>query len=269
MESVHPNGLPVTEGAVAAPLVPLGQIAARFAADPGATLGVSDVHGDVERLEKLLRTLGVTDASGERIPGRGRVIQLGDLVDGRRAGDYDALVLGQRVFDAIVIGNHEAALLGGPTFDGMLMAKPEIRDGLRSMARRGQLVVAERAGDVLLSHAGVSAGHGLASDPAQVVSALEDPFYEFCGRESEQDPLLFAIDPRRGGAGARGGVLWQDWASLLTDPAPGYRQLVGHSRVGAPEQDPDGRIVCLDPAGAGLGVALIGADGRLDLASDA
>lgn len=268
MSASHPNGIPVTPGAVAAPLVPLDEIAERFAADPDATLTVSDVHGDADGLTSLLRRLGVIDAAGERRTGGGRLIQLGDLVDGRRPGDLDALMLGRRIFDEVVIGNHEAALMGGPAFDGLVMVRPELSDELWRMARGGQLVIGAHAGDVLLTHAGVATGHELPGAPEAVVAALEDPFYEFCGR-GERDPLLFAVDPRRGGTGGpgrRGGVLWQDWASLLEQPAPGYRQVVGHSRVGGPEQDPEGRIVCLDPNGPGLGVALIAGDGGVAIA---
>lgn len=225
---------------------------------------VSDVHGDVDALRSLLGEVGAIDASGARVPGRGRLIQAGDLVDGRSPHDYDALVFGERIFDSVVVGNHEAALLGGPRFNGLVMIAPEVTEVLWRMARRGQLVVAAHAGDVLVSHAGISADHGLPDDPAEVVAALEDPFYAFCGRTADQDPILFAIDPRRGGApGRAGGVLWQDWASLLECPAGGYRQIVGHSRVAAPEQLPGGSVICLDPDGDALGVALIAGDGEL------
>lgn len=259
----------VRPGAVAVPLHPLSELAELLDEHPEAVVSISDVHGFPDSLRRALDQLRLVDANGRRNWRRGFVVQLGDLVDGRRQGnDYDTLMLGVSTCDLIIFGNHEAALVDGPRFGGQPdFIPPEVSHTLRLLAHENKMVAAFASQDVLYTHAGVPTrrvGHKL---PASAAARLNSRQRDFHGRSSDQDPALFACEPRRGGLDPYGGCLWRDWSALLDDPAP-YRQVVGHTPLGRVESDPDGRVFCTDLGGPRVGVSLLLPDGRLLFGSD-
>lgn len=252
----------VTPGAVAMPCNSVPRLAQLIAENPDADVLIGDVHGRVDPLTSLLRALDLVDDDLSRRPRPGRLIQLGDLADGRNPEDDLALEFGENVFDVILCGNHEAALLGGPSFGGLVMVRPEVREPLERLARRGRLELAVRVGDMIASHAGISAAVAGEDTPDAVIARLDDLWTDFLIRRSRQPEALFKRDTHRGGTSAGGGVLWQDWRSLLDDPMPGVRQVVGHTPLAGPESDPKGQICAIDLAGD-IGLAVVLADGSI------
>lgn len=259
----------VRSGAVAVALRSLSDLADLLDEHPASVVSISDVHGFPETLRRALDQLRLVDANGRRKRHRGFIVQLGDLVDGRRpGGDYDALMLGVRTCDLILLGNHEAALIDGPRFGGLPdFIAPEVSHTLRLLAHEGKLVAAFASQDVLYTHAGVPTRRIGHKAPSGAAARLNSRQRDFLGRSSDQDPALFAIEPRRGGLDPYGGCLWRDWVALIEDPAP-YRQVVGHTPLGRVESDPDGRVFCTDLGGPRVGVSLLLPDGRLVFGSD-
>lgn len=256
----------ITPGAIACPYVPLDQL---LDTTP-ATVVISDVHSDLPGLRRTLERLGLVDADGRRCDGgRHRLISIGDLVDGRDEHDLATLEYGRGVFDRVICGNHEAALLGGPTFRGLFMPEPEIRRVLEQMARSEQLTIAEVAGDTLITHAGVSDAWFDDASASDVAAALEDSWYAFLGNRDDQDGRLFAIDAARSRTGGpAGGALWGDWGKLVGQERPRFSQIVGHSAVGAPEQTPDGAVICIDVDGPGIAAAAVAPDRHIRVGHD-
>lgn len=236
------------------PSVSMADLAARIARAPQGTLCLSDVHGRLELLADTLTRLGVLGADGRR-RGPTRVVQLGDLVDGRHPDDAACAEAARAWCDVVVIGNHDAAHLGGPTFTGLAMVRPEVTQALRRLAREEVLQPAAAIDGVLVSHAGLGArwsdGHARAED---LVASLADDWWDFCARGRLSD-RLFGVGPERGGCAVAGGICWQDFAALLDDPAPDVPQLVGHTPGADLEGDADGRVACIDLGGPRLGVA--------------
>jgi hypothetical protein len=82
-------------------------------------LVVGDNHGFHHNLRKLLVQEGVIDKKGHAINrDEYKVYCTGDLIDGEinRAGDILNLQYMEEWFDAVCIGNHEYAFLGGRDF---------------------------------------------------------------------------------------------------------------------------------------------------------
>lgn len=261
--------LPLSEGAARQLLHPLPALAAMIAAEPRCTVAVSDVHGWHERLTDVLDELGLIDARQRRIPGPTTLIQIGDGIDGRRyAGDLATLQLILEVFDRFLVGNHEAAYLrGGPRFAGQPFVV-ELEAALEAAAARGRIVAAHVEADVLFTHAGVDPRILGLKRAAGAAGRLERVWGQWLGARRNSPRPLFAIEAARGGASPYGGILWQDWRSLLAAPRTHYRQVMGHSPLGWVESDPDERLFCFDLGGARLGVCVCWPDGRLVFGSD-
>lgn len=258
---------PAVARAQRVPLTPLTHLAHRLDAAPDSVVTISDVHGRTEDLIAAVDTLGLLGPDGMRVPGRGTVIQLGDLVDGRHpAQDAACIARAADVCDIVLAGNHEAALMGGPRFAGQPdFVFPETIGLLERLAREGRLVGAVAVGDVLLTHAGIDpvrTAQPTAAEAAQALCAAWDRFLE---SRLQWDPQLFAIGADRGGTGA-GGALWRDFASVVADPAP-YRQIVGHTPIGGVDADSDARVICTDTGGPRVGVTLIEPDGTIWVSS--
>jgi hypothetical protein len=257
-------------GAIRQPLEPLSRLADQIG--ESAVVVVSDVHGDIERLRFVLAELGLIDDQGQRLPADTTLIQIGDLVDGRDPADAETLRFGSQVFDVILAGNHEAALLGGKSFGGQPVADPEVRSGLNRLVREDRLQAAYNAHGVLITHAGVNRHLYQENDPDRLAEAINEEFTFFAYRTSHQPTALFAHTAHRGRGGRDefGGVLWQDFSQLVQPDQhdPTLRQLVGHSVLGGVEADPDGQVTCIDTAGPRLGVAVIAKDGAMTFGSD-
>lgn len=243
----------ITPGARRCATVPLDTLLG----DTPATVTIGDVHSDIDGLQRTLRRLGLVDATGARCDGgRHRLISVGDLIDGRDPRDLETLEYGERVFDRIICGNHEAALMGGPRFSGLLMPDPEVALVLNRLARTEQLTVAEVAHGTLITHAGVSSAWFDDEPAGEIHERLLDSWFAFLSNRDDQDGRLFAIDARRSRTGgADGGALWGDWRTLVGSGRPSFAQIVGHSAVGAPEETEHGAVICIDVAGDTIAAA--------------
>lgn len=263
--------LPVAEGAVREPLHSIEELAGLIAADPRCTVAISDVHGWHQLLEEVLFRLGMIDENAQRITETRSttLIQVGDGIDGRRfAGDLHTLKLILRVFDRYLAGNHEVAYLrGGPRFAGQTHFF-DLELALEKAAAAGLIGVAHAEGDVLFTHAGVHPQLVSLKRARGAAARLERIWAEWLESRSRSAKPLMAVERRRGGSSVHGGVLWQDWRSLLAAPRTSYRQVVGHSPRGAVERDPEGRLFCFDTGGWRLAVAVCWPDGRLVFGSD-
>jgi hypothetical protein len=217
---------------------------------------ISDVHGSVDLLDTTLQRLGIIDSGGNRLNPNVHLLSIGDLVDGRNPQDGETLERASNWFDTVLVGNHEAAILGYGHFDGLDKKDPELVGLLREQIYEGRIKLAHNAHGTLLTHAGVSG-----QSPYPDIDTAE----YYLNKEWERTTLapghlpreLFALDRHRGGGSAQGGALWQDWRGLLESPTD-YSQIVGHSPLGSPETNPSGRVACIDQGGERLGVALLG-----------
>lgn len=259
----------MTPGARRLDLVPLEDLGRRWRADPGSALVVSDVHSALGALKEALRRVGAVDEEGRRLH-KGRLVQVGDLIDGRDGLDLEALAYGLGVFDEMVAGNHEGAYLGGKAFHGRWM-QPDLERELSRAVREGRLDAAAEANGVLIVHGGAHPEHWAGREARDVAQAINEGWVEFFHRRGEGPPSpLFDHTPHggRGGASDHGGALWCDWRQLVEPGAhsEGFRQIVGHSPLASPEASEDGRAVCIDVAGRGrLGLALVGSDGDIEV----
>jgi hypothetical protein len=112
----------------------------------------------------LLGTLGAVTGAGERQPGWA-LISVGDLVHGGVAtteatDDLACLALGLRLFDVLLLGNHELPFAypaaGFPHFVGQGNPDGPLGRALAAAAAQGRYVPALAYGDWLLSHAGLT-----------------------------------------------------------------------------------------------------------------
>jgi hypothetical protein len=225
------------------------------------TIVIGDIHGDCHGLMAILRATGALDPQDRRAPDT-RVIQLGDLIHGAGprsvpyAGidDVEALRLGAKYCDEILIGNHELPHLyeasNFPRFGGMrALSGPGYR-ALYGARDAGKLRAATAHDGWLLTHAGVHvalfAGYGGLGRSAEETAVLINEWYT--ERLDTVLPLtLFdGIGYLRGGDYPQGGIFWCDWRELTADgvvsPIP---QVVGHS----PQEDGPvrhGNLWCVD-----------------------
>jgi len=220
-----------------------------------------DTHGNWPMLQDVLIEAGVIDDSGQRQEGFARVIHIGDLMDGRRAYlDRQTLEKSEAIFDEVVMGNHEAAYLGGTSFDGMEMIDPESLRLLNRWEREGKLVVATSVDDWLLVHGGLDPalrvsrkGEGLA-DAAEVAAVSEElnEIWRFHRHSDAFGESFEMLGQERGGSSNCGGVLWNDFRRLIrTEHAQRYKQVVGHTPQKQGMVSPAGMIVNVDVGRAG------------------
>lgn len=259
--------MPVATGAEAMPMVGLDEIAAARDAHPDSVLVVSDVHAQVDRLHAMLLAVGEVDDEGRRRREGSRLVQIGDLVDGRDVNDEAALAYGLEVFDEIIVGNHEAAFLGGKTFGGQ-QVKPALTQALRRACRAGSIRGASEAHGFVLVHGGAHPAHYPQLTAAEVAAAVDEAWERMFWRSDASSSLFdHTAHGGRGGSSVAGGALWCDWEQLAVEHAP-VPQICGHSPRGRVERSVDGQAIAIDLAGARLGVACVLPGGRVLVGSD-
>lgn len=224
--------------------------------EPGVCVVISDVHGNIELLQNTLQRLNITDSNNVRTNPEYKLVSVGDLIDGREATDFNTLEFGDQIFDHIICGNHEAAFLGGPTFD-MQREVPELTHGLRRMLWTQRLDAAIEEQGVLISHAGYN--H---TNPQQAAQKIQEEWLNHCQREDPTNKLLFAIDRFRGGMSHKGGVMWESWKNKVIE-SQGV-QIVGHTPLGESEKTKNSYNI--DLTGNRLGIAII-KQGQIIIAS--
>ncbi len=230
--------------------------------DPTARrLVVGDLHGDWPTLLRLLRHVGAITGDGERVPGWW-LVQLGDLIHGGQPSGDDERCLadGLRLFDVLLLGNHELPhAYGGagfPSFLGQGPLLPAALDALATAVVAGRFQVAAAVDGWLLTHAGVhptlQERFALPTDAAACATALTDRFVGRLRRRTP-DPLFDAVGQARGGVEPVGGLFWLDWHDLRRNTAANrVPQIVGPTPRPAPERAGD-RLWCVDVGAARSG----------------
>lgn len=231
--------------------LPLNQ--AKALLDSRTIVIVGDVHGNLALLSECLERLGVVENKRRKF--NGMLLSIGDLIDGREGSDVPCFQYGRDIFDKIICGNHEAAYIGGPKFDGMPV-RDEISGELRRAMWSEQLCVGVQMENWLFTHAGIRT---MQTDPGEVFAELSERWYTHCGRPNMADQTLFGIDHFRGGSSPMGGVMWGDWKNRFAKPTS-FKQVVGHTPLGNPESDQNDKIYNIDVAGDRLAFAIINGD---------
>ena len=194
------------------------------------TLVIADVHGHPELLEDALVGAGWcarrVDGSLVDVHRDGdRLIHLGDLMNcvlESEHGDLRCLDIATEFGAEFLVGNHEHPLLGGAPFFGFY-PHASVRDAYMDAMTRELIRPYAVVGGALITHAGMAAGL-LDRDPEDAAEAADDLDEAWdinpCG------PIFNLVGSRRGGRGARGGVLWSD----IHEPKVNtFSQLFGHT----------------------------------------
>lgn len=222
-------------------------------------LVVGDLHGDWQRLLTLLCDVGAIDEQGVRREGWW-LMQIGDLIHGghHQSGDERCLEEGLRLFDVLILGNHELphAFPGArlPAFVGQTPLTSDAQARLDAAVCGGRYAVAAAVDGWLLTHAGL---HPALARAASLPTDAEDCARELNARFARRvttgrlDPLFDAVGPARGGRSAIGGIFWLDWRELV-EVADENRipQVVGHTpRPNGPERH-GANLWCVDVGAA-------------------
>jgi len=172
---------------------------------------IGDVHGHVDRLEKLLAKAGVTKDD--------TVVQLGDLGNfGRDATqDYECYALARDNKFIVLWGNHDRAVVSNASwFRGYTEPNVRLHDLMFEVAPRWF----HKEHGVLFTHAGLH--------PAYVKYHPSDEYPVFSGEPVNENASIFTdIGPYRGGMARQGGILWRDAREPLWN---GIVQVFGHTR---------------------------------------
>lgn len=208
-------------------------------------LVVGDVHGFHTNLRNFLFDTKVIDTSGNRIDRENlRVYCVGDLIDGdyNRSGDILNLEFAEEWFDAVCIGNHEFAFLGGKDFGTRRKHDRKTMRLLLNLIDKGVYVPAALIKDTLVVHGGFSERFAFENAP--------DAF-EYIRVMWELSPDLdddIAIFDWSGSARSvsygdpTGGIFQLDWTEKRNS---NFSQIVGHSTyyTGPVAKEYDNQIV--------------------------
>lgn len=220
------------------------------------TIVLSDAHGHPQLIESVL------EASGYR-QGADRLVFAGDFLDrGDRAGECLALL--DEAGAEMLWGNHDVAALLDWPISPRNAEGWALRDELRERFEAGERALVATAGDVLISHAGISVAYladwaACGMEPAALAELVNAEF-----REAVEACLC-----------GQAGQCWDDMPRVLGDLGPlwarptelgrkgylrGVRQVLGHTPVPAPGAVMLSRagLHCVDP-----GVALMRIPGML------
>jgi hypothetical protein len=211
---------------------------------------IGDVHARSGAMRALLRAVDAIDERGRRNRGCW-VVQLGDLLDRRAAGDANlaAARLAASAVDVVLAGNHELQMLnaragaGGPA--------------LATLAARGWPHAAYACGDWLVTHAGVhpALARDLPAVASECAAEINDRWHRR-GPGGGADPLFDWRGPARGGDAPFGGIFWARPVEWGAAPRTPWGQVTGHVPQPEPRLLP-GRRWAIDLGGRGRLAALV------------
>lgn len=203
---------------------------------------IFDIHGDLLALKKILFLCGAIDASGERLPDW-RLIQVGDLM--HRGGEDKDVLTGSyafRMFDEILMGNHEFSDFGGPGFNGY-EKHPVATRLLHNAREKGQLKAATTVGKWLVSHAGLHpwywyVNYDFNEDVELLAFALNRDLNKRITRQVPMS-LFDSMGPVRSRESDQraGGLFWCDLEELVDaykESGARLPQIVGHTPTNTP-----------------------------------
>lgn len=181
----------------------------------------------------MLQSKGVIDYNLQRVNrDEVKVYCTGDLIDGdyNRHGDHLLLKHAPEWFDAVCIGNHEFAFIGGPDFGGKRDHDRDLVRSILNLEREGVYVPAVAVEGYLLVHAGLADRWSFqtAEDAAEAIGHV----WRMSNEEEAKGgwPMLDWIGPGRAGKWANdtGGIFWLDWTEARNS---NFNQIVGHSTM--------------------------------------
>ncbi len=194
---------------------------------------VPDVHGELDMVTGLLTQEGLLDDEWSvrlELPDDPvTVVQMGDFLNGvaTSVGDDSRCLDHEKLFDVLLVGNHEFPYFGGPAFGGFWNDQV-LNHRVKLLDSMGKYKVALDCDGVLVTHAGVATDM-YKKYPDLVTSQDWEKYLNTLWSRPEYkttDELLCAIGWDRGGWGREGGVLWADWKQYKTSR---LKQVVGHS----------------------------------------
>ncbi len=217
------------------------------------TVVVGDTHGNYALLDSVLQSAGVISANGKRKDDVKRLIHIGDLIDGRnREGDLLSVQSGEKYFDELVIGNHEAAYMGGTSFIGEEPLEMETRLLINRLEREGKFVAATNIGEWLLVHGGVAPQvmKQLPDAPnANTIAENLNELWRF-GHDGIKERVFNSVSGVRLGSSSYGGVMWCDFRELIRDEDQlTVPQIIGHTPWPQATFSPKGSVLNLDVGG--------------------
>lgn len=186
---------------------------------------LGDVHGHIDNIREFLNEEGIL-VGDERIDFDTKVYSVGDLWDGmfNKEGDHELLTYAPMWFDKVVIGNHEYAFMGGPSF-GERKWDHALRAGLLDLEDEGFLVPSLRMGKYLVIHGGISDRLPF-GDEDHAHRFITEIWNDIDGRENLAETLFDWIGPSRRGYNPYGGIIWQGWEDPYNEK---LNQIVGHT----------------------------------------
>ncbi len=241
---------------------------------PGPSLVVGDTHGNDAALRGLLRQEGLLDGANQRLRPDVNLIHVGDLancVAESERGDVACLKLASRVFDVILVGNHEYPYVGANSYGRFagFFAHASVSKLLLSLESAGKLQPCMLLGGILVTHAGATTHMAAPEDDyagwATAAEAADDITYAWQYLNRGTTGMFCAVGWARGGRTKTGGILWADYG----EPKAPFSQIFGHTpgdeiRI---DRRPDGTFTACIDLGCGKRVGTQGAvwveDGEL------
>lgn len=205
---------------------------------------ISDVHGNIEGLEKSLRKHGIIDKKGNRqLARKHKVISIGDLancVEENVEGDHSCLGLVGNVIDYLIIGNHEMGYFDKDNDFYGFHYYEGIDRHLRFLESGGKIIPAYLHNGTLISHAGVSKSiTSVEMDAKECCESIRYHWDAFNYKHS----WFSSIGHSRGGRNYCGGILWCDFDREFVPT--NFPQIVGHTSRN-PYVQMKGNAICID-----------------------
>lgn len=198
-------------------------------------LVVGDSHGQHRNLRKFLQVQGVIDKKGNAVNrDEFKVYCTGDLIDGgvNRQGDMANMDYAPEWFDAVVLGNHEMAFIGGHEYSSRRKHDRQTSDKLLELIDKGiyvpaTLIPGGPLGDFLGVHGGFSSEFGFdnAADAYQYINVM----WELAAGTGDEIAIFDWQGPGRGYynyCDPVGGIFELDWSEKRNTK---FNQVVGHS----------------------------------------
>lgn len=210
---------------------------------------VSDVHGAYDELRKALFSAGLFDNHGLKDP-NAYIVQIGDLANCVRSsiqGDIRCLDMVGREIDLMLVGNHEIPYFDPDNYFSGFHFDSNISQTLWAYYANGHILPAYVHGDILITHAGVTASQlnlGTGNTALQVSRKLHEEWTE----KNFKHYLFRDCGRARYGRQVIGGMLWCDF-DVEFEPTE-FPQIIGHT-PGMLRQK-GGNALCID-TGAKMG----------------
>lgn len=222
-----------------------------------------DIHGMLEGFKENLVNSGLVNKEDEWIGGQSIGIQLGDVIDrgpdSEAAWDYLAAIQAKAAKRGgsfvRLFGNHELMLCeGNYSFARAAILSPHLfARRVKKDILEGKVQFAYFDGTRLYTHAGVRSAlqqwlmkeiadkkHKEMSQVSgiEIADHMNELLIEAVKRENYTHPV-FQVGQRRGGAGSRGGALWEDLSDMMQSRcASDLPQVIAHTPPRHPSDSP-------------------------------